>query len=171
MALFGVCIAKSQTLKADYQFQGNLNSSVAGAPSDGDVGKFASELAINIAGSFNQTLGLLRNQKFQNLLLNYEKAEKIILVSYKEHDEISSARVERFGMFEKPEEYLEAFSKFVKRANSCSRLNALPWPAAGRMPCASFCIKMERTLTWWWRKNLEWRMPLAVPWWLAVHAS
>ena len=30
--LFGVCIAKSQTLKADYQFQGNLNSSVAGAP-------------------------------------------------------------------------------------------------------------------------------------------
>ncbi len=28
--LFGICIAKSQTLKADYQFQGNLNSSVSG---------------------------------------------------------------------------------------------------------------------------------------------
>jgi hypothetical protein len=30
--LFGICIAKSQTLKADYQIQGNLSSSVAGTP-------------------------------------------------------------------------------------------------------------------------------------------
>ena len=30
--LFGICIARSQTLKADYHFQGNLNSAVGGAP-------------------------------------------------------------------------------------------------------------------------------------------
>lgn len=35
--LFGVCVAKSQTLKADYQFQGNLNSSIAGAPAMTDL--------------------------------------------------------------------------------------------------------------------------------------
>ncbi len=80
---------------------------------DGDMGKFAAELPANVAKNFTATLGLLRNENFQNLLLNYERAEKVFLVSYEEHDEVSSEKVERYGKFEKPEEYLSAFSEFV----------------------------------------------------------
>lgn len=90
---------------------------------DGDVGKFASELPENIEKNFTQSLQLLRNENFQKLLLNYERADKVFLISYEEHDEVSSVKVERFGKFEKPEEYLEAFSKFVT-ANS-SNISAL----------------------------------------------
>ncbi|MEO7674420.1 MAG: FG-GAP-like repeat-containing protein, partial [Pyrinomonadaceae bacterium] len=57
--LFGVCVAKSQTLKADYQFQGNLNSSVAGAPAltnltgSGGANSFALDI---VDGYSRQTL-------------------------------------------------------------------------------------------------------------------
>lgn len=90
---------------------------------DGDIGKFASELPIKISKDFTESLKLLRDERFQNLILNYERADKVFLISYEEHDEVSSARVERFGKFEKPEEYLEAFSKFV--ADNSSSISAL----------------------------------------------
>jgi len=110
--------------RIDKKMTGKAREEFADFIPDGDVGKFASELPNNIAGSFNTTLALLRNQKFQNLLLNYEKAEKIFLVSYEDHDEVSSERVEHFGTYQKPEEYLEAFSKFVREnASSVAALN------------------------------------------------
>lgn len=104
--------------RIDKKMTGKAREEFADFIVDGDIGKFASELPKIIANNFSQTLGLLRNEKFQNLLLNYERAEKIFLVSYEEHDQVSSQRVERFGKFERPEEYLEAFSKFVNENTS-----------------------------------------------------
>src|SRR5690606_19099388 len=67
---------------------------------------------------FTETLKLLRNTDFQNLLENYERAEKVFLVSYEEHDEVSSTTIDRFGQFSRPEEYLEAFAEFIRKNES-----------------------------------------------------
>lgn len=93
---------------------------------DGDIGKFADTLHSKIANDFTETLKLLRNADFQALLLNYERAEKIFLVSYEEHDQVTSDTVERYGKFEKAEDYLEAFANFVKQnENSVAALEIL----------------------------------------------
>jgi type I restriction enzyme R subunit len=70
-----------------------------------------------IFDSFTSVMELLRNEKFQNLLVNYERAKKVFLIGYEVHDDVGS-----WTMFEaegrhdlKPEDYLVAFSRFVKR--------------------------------------------------------
>ena len=93
---------------------------------DGDIGKFVDTLHSKIANDFTETLKLLRNADFQGLLLNYERAEKIFLVSYEEHDQVTSDTVERYGKFKKAEDYLEAFANFVKQnENSVTALEIL----------------------------------------------
>jgi type I restriction enzyme R subunit len=102
---------------------GNAREQFAAFIPDGDIGKFAADLPGKLKTNFTPTLKLLRNENFQDLLLNYERAKKVFLVSYEEHDEVSSQKIERYGKFEKPEEYLEAFSKFV--AANASSISAL----------------------------------------------
>jgi type I restriction enzyme R subunit len=59
-------------------------------------------------------------------LENYERAKKLFLVSYQEHDEVASQRIERFGEFDKAEDYLVAFAKFIREnETSISALNVL----------------------------------------------
>lgn len=99
--------------RIDKKMTGKAREEFAAFFPDGDIGKFASELPANILNNFTHSLQLLRNENFQKLLLNYERADKAFLISYEEHDEVSSVRVERYGKFEKPEEYLEAFTRFV----------------------------------------------------------
>lgn len=67
--------------------------------------------------SFTSVMELLRNEQFQKLLVDYERAKKVFLVGYEVQDEVSSV-----VLFEaedkhclKPEDYLLAFSEFVKR--------------------------------------------------------
>jgi type I restriction enzyme R subunit len=81
---------------------------------DGDLGKFAGSLENNIRNNFVETIKILRNNKFQKLLLDYPRAKKTFLVAYENEDVVTSEELERFGDYEKAEDYLEAFSKFVK---------------------------------------------------------
>ena len=99
-------VAKKMTGKAREEFAAFIPN--------GDVGKFASELQRNLTRDFTGTMNVLRNEKLQKLFLNYERAESVFIRSYEEHDVVSSERMERFGRFEKAEDYLEAFGKFVK---------------------------------------------------------
>lgn len=66
--------------------------------------------------SFTSVMELLRNEQFQKLLVDYERAKKIFLVGYEVQDEVSSSVVfeaeGRYGL--KPADYLIAFSEFVK---------------------------------------------------------
>jgi type I restriction enzyme R subunit len=80
----------------------------------GDIGKFAEDLGKNLTKDFTETMKLLKNDKFQKLLQFYERAEKVFLISIEEHDEVTSTTIDRFGKFDKPEDYLEAFAGFVK---------------------------------------------------------
>ena len=54
---------------------------------------------------------LLRNKDFQQLLVDYPRAKRVFLVGYDVKDEVSSRKL--FGKWEKSEDYLQAFAKFV----------------------------------------------------------
>lgn len=70
-----------------------------------------------IFNSFSSVMELLRNEKFQDLLENYERAKKVFLVGYEVQDTVSSTVLfEADGRSDlKPEDYLLAFSEFVKQ--------------------------------------------------------
>ena len=82
---------------------------------DGDMGKFAGELPKKIKDDFTDTMKLLRNKDFQNLLINYERAKRTFLVGYEVDDDVSSeAMILRRGAYQKPEDYLDLFARFVR---------------------------------------------------------
>ena len=65
--------------------------------------------------SFSSVMELLRNEKFQDLLMNYERAKKTFIIGYEVQDEVSSEiMILREDKVLKPEDYLIAFSKFVR---------------------------------------------------------
>jgi type I restriction enzyme R subunit len=68
-----------------------------------------------IFDSFSSVMELLRNDKFQDLLVNFERAKRVFLVGYEVKDVVSSELLfAREGSVLKPEDYLLAFSTFVK---------------------------------------------------------
>jgi type I restriction enzyme R subunit len=79
---------------------------------NGDIAKFANELPKRLRSNFDETMNLLRNGDFQDLLVNYKRAKRTFLVGYEVEDHVTSDQL--FGKFEKPEDYLEAFTKFVR---------------------------------------------------------
>lgn len=83
---------------------------------EGDVGKFAAGLKEALAGDFTDTMKLLRNSDFQKLLTDYPRPPKLFVVAYESEDEVSSERLFRDGTGKayKPEDYLQAFSRFVR---------------------------------------------------------
>jgi len=70
-----------------------------------------------IFDSFSSVMELLRDGKFQDMLVNYERAKKVFMVGYEVKDEVSSIVLfeaeDRYGL--KPEDYLVAFSQFIKK--------------------------------------------------------
>ena len=97
-------IAKEMSADARDEF----NSWIA----DGNVAKFATELPKRLRDNFDETMKLLRNKNFQQLLTDYPRAKRMFWVGYEVEDKVSSRQL--FGKWEKPEDYLEAFAKFVR---------------------------------------------------------
>jgi len=79
---------------------------------EGNVAKFANELPKRLRDNFDETMKLLRNKDFQQLLADYPRAKRVFLVGYDVKDEVTSRKL--FGKWEKPEDYIEAFAKFVR---------------------------------------------------------
>ncbi len=79
---------------------------------EGNVAKFAVGLPKQLRDNFDETMKLLRNPDFQELLVNYPRAKRVFWVGYDVKDEVTSRKL--FGKWEKPEDYLEAFAKFVR---------------------------------------------------------
>jgi len=109
--------------RVEQNMSGNAREEFAKFIPDGDVSRFADQLPGLIGADFTATLNLLRNKDFQNLLQNYERAKNYFLVAIEAEDTVSSRDASRFGSHEKPEDYLEAFSKFVKE--NADRITAL----------------------------------------------
>ena len=81
---------------------------------DGDVGKYAANLQQSLRDDFAGTMNLLRNPEFQTLLVDYQRAKRTFLVGYDVTDDVSSKVMARYGAYDTPQEYLAAFSKFVR---------------------------------------------------------
>ena len=82
---------------------------------DGDVAKFAGELPEKIRKDFTATMNLLRDKGFQGLLVNYERAKRAFMVGYEVEDDVSSEVMIRIGSdYQKPEDYLDSFARFVR---------------------------------------------------------
>lgn len=82
---------------------------------DGDVGAFASRFAELIRRNFTDTMMTLNNKDFQKLLVNYKRAKNTFVIAYDVRDEVSSEVVfESKQRYLKPDEYLKAFSDFVR---------------------------------------------------------
>lgn len=82
---------------------------------DGDVGKYARALPRSLADDFVDTMKLLRNKEFQDLLVNYARRKKIFLRATEHEDTVTSEYLIRDGKGNeyKPEDYLAAFARFV----------------------------------------------------------
>ncbi|MBX3424258.1 MAG: DEAD/DEAH box helicase family protein [Pirellulales bacterium] len=83
---------------------------------DGDVGKYARALPRNLNDDFVETMKLLRDQGFQDLLVNYPRRKKIFVRATEHEDTVTSEYLIRDGKGNeyKPEDYLAAFARFVE---------------------------------------------------------
>jgi type I restriction enzyme R subunit len=82
---------------------------------DGDLRAFAARLPEMLKKDFQTTINLLRNKDFQNLLLNYQRAKRHFLVGYEVEDDVSSEVMIHAGSdYQKPEDYLSAFARFIR---------------------------------------------------------
>ena len=81
----------------------------------GNIGKFADELKNNIENGFIDTMNILRNEEFQNLLVNYPRNDKSFIRAVDYVDEVTSGRVNRYdGTSTTTKDYLNEFCEFVK---------------------------------------------------------
>ena len=78
---------------------------------DGDMGRFAGELTERIERDFTNTLNLLQDAGFQNLLENYPRAKQTFIIAYQQEDTVSS---EVMIKGQKAEDYLDSFCRFVR---------------------------------------------------------
>jgi len=83
--------------RIDRTMSGDAREEFARYIPDGDVGKFAGELPKKIRSDFTNTMNLLRNKDFQDLLVNYERAKRTFLVGYEVEDDVSSDVMIRVG--------------------------------------------------------------------------
>lgn len=82
---------------------------------DGDIGSFADNFKSEIKRNFTGIMGILNDKGFQKLLTSYKKSKSVFYIAHNVKDEVSSEMVFESGeKYLKPQEYLEAFSEFVK---------------------------------------------------------
>lgn len=82
---------------------------------DGDLNKFTDSLRDNLKKNFNETMNVLMDKNFQELLQNYPGAKKVFYIASSVVDDVVSEPLFEYGQNElKPKDYLEEFSKFIK---------------------------------------------------------
>jgi len=109
------CLVK-RLQRIEKEMSGEAREMFAAYIPAGDMGRYASELPIQLRRDFTGAMSLLRDENFQKLLVNYPRAPRTFLVAYEAEDTVSSEWLVRGldGKEYKPEDYLVAFSRFVK---------------------------------------------------------
>ncbi len=91
---------------------------------DGNVSRFADQMRENLKIRFDETMAILRNKKFQELVYNYDRAKNPFYIAYETQDTVSSEFVFKVADKQlKPRDYLVAFSEFVH--TNRDKINAL----------------------------------------------
>ena len=83
----------------------------------GDMARYASELPRKLTADFTGNMALLRDKTFQDLLVNYPRRQRTFLIAHDTLDTVDSSWLVRGadGKEYKPQDYLTAFSEFVRQ--------------------------------------------------------
>ncbi len=82
---------------------------------DGDLKAYTDKLKDNIQNNFTETMKLLRDMDFQDLLENYPRPKRVFFKGYDIVDTVEDEVMFRVGdEYQKPEDYLKLFEQFVK---------------------------------------------------------
>ena len=102
--------------RIDKEMSGDAREKFARFIPDGDMRSFAQDLPELIENGFVNVMKILRDPEFQDLLVNYPRPKRGFIVTYGTEDKVSSSWTLRRpgGNFWKPEDYLVAFSKYVR---------------------------------------------------------
>jgi type I restriction enzyme R subunit len=113
------CLTK-RLLRVEKEMHGDARKDFAVFLPEGDVATFAKTLYGSLQKDFSGTMTLLRNENFQRLLLEYKRKARVFFVSHTTEDQVSSEWLIRGldGKEYKPEDYLVAFSEYVKSHES-----------------------------------------------------
>ena len=113
---------------------------------NGDMGAFAGTLVTALSRDFTGTMKLLRDPDFQNALLNFPRPRAIFLISHETDDTVSSQKLERYGKYDNAQDYLDAFTAFVRNnANKIAALRVLTQCPKDWKP--EVLEELKRTLT------------------------
>lgn len=109
------CLVK-RLQRIDKEMSGEARGDFAAFIPAGDLAAFAKGLPQVLRNDFTGAMGLLRSPGFQNQLVGYKRKERVFLVSYETQDAVSSSWLVRGadGKEYKPEDYLVAFTEYVK---------------------------------------------------------
>lgn len=109
------CLVK-RLQRINKEMSGEARELFAAYLSGGDLGGYAKNLPKNLKQDFNGTMGLLRDPKFQKLLVEYPRATRTFVIAYENEDQVTSQWLVRGadGKEYKPEDYLQAFARFVE---------------------------------------------------------
>jgi type I restriction enzyme, R subunit len=116
---YNTCRLTKRLRRIDKEMSGDARDLFARFIPDGDVGRYAEELAATLREAFTNTMRILRDKDFQSLLSNYPRPPRTFLVASAAQDEVSSEWLIKgaTGQEYKPADYLTAFEVFV-RANT-----------------------------------------------------
>jgi type I restriction enzyme, R subunit len=109
------CLVK-RLHRIDKQMAAEARGLFAAFIPDGDIAKFARGLTVALRTDFTKAMSTLRDEAFQDLLSNYPRARRVFYVAPGVEDRVGSEWLIRDGAGQeyKPDDYLEAFERFVK---------------------------------------------------------
>jgi type I restriction enzyme R subunit len=109
------CLVK-RLQRINKEMSGDARDQFAAYIIDGDVGQFAKELPGRLSQQFTDTMKLLRDEGFLDLLVNYPRPNKPFVIADEVEDIVGSEWLIRGGAGKeyKPEDYLTAFATFVR---------------------------------------------------------
>jgi len=113
---YNIRILIKRLQRIDKEMDGNSRDSMRAFFEGGDLGKYTMSLPRILKEDFSKTMETLRNENFQDLLLNYTRPPRLFITSYSTEDTVTSKWLIRDGAGHeyKPEDYLTLFSRFVR---------------------------------------------------------
>lgn len=109
------CLVK-RLQRIDKEMSGQARQDFAAFIPDGDMASFAATLPQHLRSDFSSSMALLRKPEFQDLLVGYQRKERVFLISETTQDEVSSTWLVKGadGKQYKPDDYLSVFAEYVK---------------------------------------------------------
>jgi type I restriction enzyme R subunit len=113
---YNIKVLAKRLQRIDKEMAGDARDAFARYVENGDLRRFAAQLPYRLRDDFTGTMQVLRSPGFLQLLTEYKRAPRTFVVASDVIDDVSSRSIIRdsAGHEYKPEDYLTAFSRFVR---------------------------------------------------------